>query len=50
MALQWVLRDPAVTSALIGASRPGQIVENRGALEGTPFTAAELEQINQIVG
>ena len=50
MALQWVLRDPVVTSALIGASRPGQIVENLGALDGAPFTDEELSRIDAIVG
>ena len=46
MALQWVLRDPVVTSALIGASRPEQILENIGALKGAPFTEEELRQID----
>lgn len=46
LALQWVLRDGVVTSALIGASRPEQIDENLRALEGPAFTAEELEQID----
>ena len=45
MALQWVLRDEVVTSALIGASRPEQIVDNLQALSGPPFTAEELAAI-----
>ena len=49
MALQWVLRDPVVTSALIGASRPEQIVENLGALDAAPFTADELTRIDEIL-
>ena len=47
LALQWVLRDPAVTSALIGASRPEQIVENIGALSGPPLDAPELAAIEE---
>ncbi len=50
MALQWVLRDEVVTSALIGASRPQQIVENVEALKGPAFTAEELEAIESILG
>ena len=49
MALQWVLRDPVVISALIGASRPGQIVENLGALDAAPFTPEELTRIDEIL-
>ena len=50
MALQWVLRDEVVTSALIGASRPAQIVENVEALRGPAFTREELDLIDAIVG
>ncbi len=38
-----------VTSALIGASRPQQIIENVAALEQLDFSTAELEQIEQIL-
>ena len=47
MAIAWVLRDPRVTSALIGASRPGQIVELVGALKQPSFSAEELAAIDQ---
>lgn len=47
MALQWVLRDPVVTSAIIGASRPEQIVDNIEALNAPPFTEEELRLIDQ---
>jgi len=47
MAVAWVLRDKRVTSALIGASRPEQIVELVGALKQPDFSAAELEAIDQ---
>ncbi|PZU49741.1 MAG: aldo/keto reductase [Microbacterium sp.] len=48
LAIQWVLRDPVVTSALIGASRPEQLDENLGALDGPAFTTEELEQIDAV--
>ncbi|MFM2275711.1 MAG: L-glyceraldehyde 3-phosphate reductase [Pseudomonadota bacterium] len=47
MAVAWVLRDKRVTSALIGASRPEQIVELVGALKQPGFSAAELAAIDQ---
>jgi L-glyceraldehyde 3-phosphate reductase len=47
MAIAWVLRDPRVTSALIGASRPEQIDENVGALSRLEFTSDELLEIDQ---
>jgi L-glyceraldehyde 3-phosphate reductase len=47
MAVAWVLRDKRVTSALIGASRPEQIVELVGALKQSDFSAAELAAIDQ---
>lgn len=46
LALQWSLREPAVTSALIGASRPEQITENIAALDFPELTAEELAQID----
>jgi L-glyceraldehyde 3-phosphate reductase len=49
MALSWVLRQPAVTSALIGASRVGQIEDAVGALAARPFTAEELAAIEAIL-
>ncbi|MDB6114175.1 MAG: L-glyceraldehyde 3-phosphate reductase [Lacunisphaera sp.] len=49
MALAWVLRQPAVTSALIGASRVAQIEENLGALQAPPFTTGELANIDRIL-
>jgi len=50
MALQWVLRDEVVTSALIGASKPEQIIENAAALRFPAFSAEELAQIETIIG
>lgn len=49
MALSWVLRQPAVTSALIGASRVGQIEDAVGALAARPFTDEELAAIEAIL-
>jgi L-glyceraldehyde 3-phosphate reductase len=48
LALQWVLRDRVVASALIGASRPEQLDENLAALEGPEFTVEELERIDAL--
>ena len=45
MALSWTLRDARVTSALIGASRPEQIIENVKAAEKTVFAPDELAAI-----
>ena len=48
MALAWVLRRKEVTSVLIGASKPEQILENCKAHSAAPFTAEELERIDRI--
>jgi L-glyceraldehyde 3-phosphate reductase len=48
LAIQWVLRNPVVTSALIGASRPAQLDENIAALDGPAFDAEELERIDAL--
>ena len=50
LALQWALRDPVVTSALIGASRPEQVVENVQAVQYPALTVEELAQIEEILG
>ncbi len=49
MALAWVLRDGKVTSALIGASKVGQIEENVEALNNLKFTEEELTKIDNIL-
>ncbi len=46
LALAWVLSRPAVTTVLIGASKPAQIEENVVALENLTFSAAELASID----
>ena len=47
MALAWGLRDERVTSVLIGASRPEQLLDNLGALDNLTFTDSELEAIDE---
>lgn len=46
MAIAWVLRDRRVTSALIGASRPEQVVDCVGALKNRDFSVDELAEID----
>ena len=48
MALSWVLKDGIVTSVLIGASKPMQILDNIKAIENTSFTDEELKKIDEI--
>ncbi len=47
LALAWVLRDPRVTSALVGASSTSQLEQNLAALEHLEFDQAELEEIER---
>lgn len=49
LALSWVLRDPVVTTALVGASRPEQILENIQAANAEPFTEDQLRKIEDIL-
>ena len=49
MALAWLYRREEITSVLIGASRPEQIIENLGMVENTTFTQDELDAIDAIV-
>ena len=49
MALLWTLRDSRVTSALIGASRPSQIVENVRLLEAGILSPEELAEITAVL-
>ena len=50
LALAWVLRQPAVTTALIGASKVAQIEDNLAALNAPDLTPAESAQIDKILG
>ena len=47
MALAWALRDPRLTTVLIGASSPGQLEQNIGALDRLDFTDDELTAIDR---
>ena len=48
MALNWVLKDGIVTSVLVGASKPEQILDNLKVLESAPFTDEELKKIDAL--
>ena len=50
MALSWVLKDGAVTSVLIGASKPEQVLDDLKALDNIRFTEEELRKIDRICG
>jgi L-glyceraldehyde 3-phosphate reductase len=47
MAVAWTLRDPRVTSSLVGASSAAQLEDTLGALDGPPFTDDELAAIDR---
>jgi len=49
MAIAWILHNSAITTVLIGASRPEQIIDNVKALEMLDFTEEELDEINKIL-
>lgn len=50
LALSWVLRQPVVTSALIGASSVEQLEANHAAISAAPLSVEELSQIDSILG
>lgn len=49
LALRWTLRDEAVTSALIGASRPEQVEENVRSFSSPPLTKEEIDEIECVL-
>jgi L-glyceraldehyde 3-phosphate reductase len=49
MAVSWVLRDPRVTSALVGTSKVSQVDDNVAALKNLKFSAEELRQIDGVL-
>ncbi|NCD71332.1 L-glyceraldehyde 3-phosphate reductase [Mucilaginibacter agri] len=49
MALSWLLKDPRVTSVLIGASRPEQLADSLKCLDNTKFSSEELAKIEAIL-
>jgi L-glyceraldehyde 3-phosphate reductase len=50
MAIAWVLRHPQMTSALIGASKVGQVEDDIAALRNLVFPPEELKEIDQVLG
>lgn len=48
MSLAWVLQTEGVTSVLVGASKPEQILDNINAVNSAPFTAEQLKKIDEI--
>jgi len=48
MALRWVLKDSDITSVLVGASKPEQIVDSLGVLNSAPLSDEELTAIDDI--
>ena len=50
MAVAWVLRDPRVTSALVGTSKVSQVDDNVAALKYLKFSAEELKKIDGVLG
>ncbi len=48
MALAWIMRDGDITSVLIGASKPAQILDSLGMLNSKPFTEEERKKIDEI--
>jgi L-glyceraldehyde 3-phosphate reductase len=50
MSLNWILKDDDVTTVLVGASKPEQLLDNIKIVNRTPFTAEELAMIDEICG
>ncbi len=49
MSLAWVLKDPRITSVIIGASKAEQVLDSVQCLKNTTFTEAELSRIDEIL-
>ena len=48
MSLAWLLKDPRITSVLVGASRAEQLLTNISAIHSAPFSEEELKEIEKI--
>jgi L-glyceraldehyde 3-phosphate reductase len=48
MSLNWILKDDDVTTVLVGASKPGQLLDNIKIVNRVPFSAEELDRIDEI--
>lgn len=49
MALNWILKDEVVTSVLVGASKPTQLLDNIKIVNRAPFSQEELQKIDAII-
>ena len=49
MALSWVLKDKRISSVIIGASKPEQVIDSVGCLQNSTFSEYELQHIDQIL-
>jgi len=49
MALAWILKDPRITSVILGVSKPEQLTDSLKCLENKEFSAEELQKIKQIL-
>jgi L-glyceraldehyde 3-phosphate reductase len=49
MALSWILKDPRITSVILGVSKPEQLTDSLKCLENKEFSTEELQKINQIL-
>ena len=49
MAIAWLLKDPRITSVLIGVSKPEQLDDNVAAVKNSNFSASELSEIESIL-
>jgi L-glyceraldehyde 3-phosphate reductase len=49
MSIAWILRNPEITTVLVGVSRPEQLLNNIESLENLDFSTNELERIELIL-
>jgi L-glyceraldehyde 3-phosphate reductase len=49
MALAWILKDPRITSVILGVSKPEQLTDSLKCLDNKEFSVEELQKINQIL-
>ena len=49
MAISWIMRNPVITSVLVGVSSTKQLLQNLQALENTQFSDIEIDEIEDIL-
>jgi L-glyceraldehyde 3-phosphate reductase len=49
LAIAWLLKDPRISSVLVGVSRPEQLDDNVAAIQNSKFSAEELAEIEGIL-